>query len=124
MMVPVWAVSICMLVGCEGNHSAQSNESQPQKVAQTNTSNGVYNVMQDENKFVMGACVELGYPLVVSKASTSSEMQSACLRNLTHKFEADTKKSDTKLKWRVRVKGVELQCECAGYATQTGRNGV
>ncbi|KZN62411.1 hypothetical protein N473_19350 [Pseudoalteromonas luteoviolacea CPMOR-1] len=120
--MPLWILGCAMLIGCEGNQNSQSNENQPKKVTQTNMSNGVYNVMQDENKFVMGACVEQGYPLVVSTASLSVKEKSACTRNLTHKFNANTKKSDTKLRWRVRVQGVEIQCECAGYATQTGRN--
>ncbi|MDK1286902.1 hypothetical protein [Pseudoalteromonas umbrosa] len=115
-------VATFILAGCEGNQSSQSTGSEVQSVPKSSISNGIYNVMHDEQKFVMGACVELGYPLSISKSQASAEEQSACSRNLTHKFEADTKKSDTKLKWRVRVQGVELQCECAGYATQAGRN--
>ncbi|ESP92249.1 hypothetical protein [Pseudoalteromonas luteoviolacea] len=111
-----------LLAGCEGKQNQQPAQEGPSQTSKSDShSKEVHNVTQDDTQYVMGACVELGYPLLQSGESGTAQETSACERNLTHKFDAGTKASDTKLKWRVRVKGQIIQCQCAGYATQVGK---
>ncbi|MDK2594097.1 hypothetical protein [Pseudoalteromonas obscura] len=121
-IVTTYVLLSMLLAGCEGKQNQQPVQEESSQIPKSDShGKEVHNVTQDESQYVLGACVELGYPLLQTDERESSAETLACERNLTHKFDAGTKASDTKLKWRVRVKGQIIQCQCAGYATQIGK---
>ncbi|KZN30481.1 hypothetical protein N480_05870 [Pseudoalteromonas luteoviolacea S2607] len=106
------ALSFVPLVACEGNQGQQSTSEQSQ--AKTEAAQ-VNNLMFTAAKYVVGACVESGYPTLKDSQSYSQQERDACTRNQSHRYNPDTLVSDTKLNWRIKVKGREIQCTCAGY---------
>ncbi|TQF70289.1 hypothetical protein [Pseudoalteromonas luteoviolacea] len=106
------ALSLTSLTACEGSANEQGNS---QQSAQLASRDGYTNLMLDTPKYVVGACVEAGYPTLRDSKVYSEKESSACVRNLSHRYNADTLASATKLHWRVKVKNHEFQCTCAGY---------
>ncbi|OCQ23567.1 hypothetical protein A7985_06395 [Pseudoalteromonas luteoviolacea] len=106
------ALSFVPLVACGGNQNEQHISEQP---ANKLDDSQVSSLMLNASKYVVGACVESGYPTLKDSQAYSQQEFNACLRNQTHRFNADTLASDTKLNWRIKVKGREVQCTCAGY---------
>ncbi|KZW99764.1 hypothetical protein JL49_15535 [Pseudoalteromonas luteoviolacea] len=106
------ALSFVPLVACEGNQGQQGASQKPEaKSDETEVSN----LMLTVAKYVVGACVESGYPTLKDSQNYSQQELNACMRNQSHRYNPDTLASDTKLSWRIKVKGREIQCTCAGY---------
>ncbi|MCF2859961.1 hypothetical protein L1286_20985 [Pseudoalteromonas sp. SMS1] len=107
-------LGVVPIAACEGSKKDQNIIQQPTPMQRENDTEYT-NLMLSEPNYVIGACVKTGYPTLRDSQVFSEQESNACLRNQSHRYDADALASDTQLHWRVKVNTREFQCTCAGY---------